>query len=226
MNSLHRVAVNEQALEKFLADISLVPNKFPIQEFYDCLMLKWLSVINVSRGNHEVKQLALLIADQVQLESEEPAHGTLTPLRNTLERLVYMDALVLAYPQRCAVNEADACTFAQQHLLDEQGKRDGYLILQFHETIVGNQLRKQMAQMLGNMLQIEMLQTAVAGTMKQNQNYHHFCFGKRPVTMVFPLFCLLQSIFFHHCIKKTAKIIRHTENFRSFLERSEKLCPR
>lgn len=128
-------AVNEQALEKFLADISLVPNKFPIQEFYDCLMLKWLSVINVSRGNHEVKQLALLIADQVQLESEEPAHGTLTPLRNTLERLVYMDALVLAYPQRCAVNEADACTFAQQHLLDEQGKRDGYLILQFHETI-------------------------------------------------------------------------------------------
>ena len=87
-------------------------------------------------SNHEVKQLALLIADQVQLESEEPAHGALSPLRNTLERLVYMDALVLAYPQRCAVNEADACTFAQQHLLDKQGKRDGYLFLQFHETIL------------------------------------------------------------------------------------------
>ena len=98
--------------------------------------------------------------------------------------------------------------------------------LQFHETVVGDQLWKQMAQMLRHMLQIEMLQTAVAGTMKQNQNYHHFCLEKRPVTMVFPLFSLLQSIFFHHCIKKTAKIIRHTENFRSFLERSEKLCPR
>ena len=58
-------AVNEQALEKFLADISLVPDKFPIKEFYKCLMLKWLSVVNISRCNHEVKQLALLIADEV-----------------------------------------------------------------------------------------------------------------------------------------------------------------
>ena len=113
-------AVNEQALEKFLAYISLVSNKFPIQELHECLVLKGFAVINVSRGNHEVKQLALLIADQVQLESEEPAHGALAPLRNTLECLVYMDALVLAYPQRCAVNEADACTLTQQHLLDEQ----------------------------------------------------------------------------------------------------------
>ena len=189
-------------------------------------MLKRFAVVNVSRGNHEVKQFALLIADQVQLESEELAHGALASLRNTLECLVYMDALVLADPQRRAVNEADACTLTQQHLLDEQGKRDGYLFLLFHKTVVGNQLWKQMAQMLGNMLQIEMLQATVPGTMKQNQDYHHLCLGKRPVTMVFPLFGLLQSIFSHHCIKKSAKIIRHTENFRSFLERSEKLCPR
>ena len=33
---------------------------------------------------------------------------TLTPLGNTLEHLVYMDSLVLAYPQRGAVNETDA----------------------------------------------------------------------------------------------------------------------
>jgi len=110
-------------------------------------MVKRFAVVNISRGNHEVKQLALLIADEVQLESEEPTHGALASLRNTLERLVDMDALILAYPQRCAVNEADACTFAKQHLLDEQGKGYGNLFLQFHETVVGDQLWKQMAQM-------------------------------------------------------------------------------
>ncbi len=65
---------------------------------------------------------------------------------------MYVDALVLADPQRSAVNETDACTLAQQHPLDEQGKRNGHLFLQFHETIVGNQLWKQVTQMLGNML--------------------------------------------------------------------------
>jgi hypothetical protein len=85
-----------------------------------------------------------LFVDGIQLntklESEEPTHGALASLGNTIERLVDMDALILADSQRCAVNEADTCTLAQQHLLDEQGKRNGYLFLQFHETVVGDQL--------------------------------------------------------------------------------------
>jgi len=42
----------------------------------------------------------------VELESKEPTHRAFASLSNTLEGLVDMDALVLAYPQRRAVHEA------------------------------------------------------------------------------------------------------------------------
>ena len=44
----------------------------------------------------------------MQLEPEEPAHGALPPLGNALERLVDVDSLISAYPERSAVYEADA----------------------------------------------------------------------------------------------------------------------
>ena len=121
--------VNEEALEKFLANISFVPNKLAIQEFHEGLVLKRLAVIDVARSNHEVEHFSLLITDEVQLESEEPAHRALSPLGYTLERPVNMDTLILADPERRAVNEADTRTFAQQHFLDEKGQGNGNLLL-------------------------------------------------------------------------------------------------
>ncbi len=75
-------------------------------------MLKRLAVIDVSRCNHETEQLSFLVTDKVELESKEPSHGAFASLRNTLEGLVDVDALVLADPQRRAVHEADTSTFA------------------------------------------------------------------------------------------------------------------
>jgi hypothetical protein len=48
----------------------------------------------------------------VELDSKEPSHGAFASLRNTIEGLVDVDALVLADPQRRAVHEADTSTFA------------------------------------------------------------------------------------------------------------------
>ena len=42
---------------------------------------------------------------------------------DSLEGLMDMDALVLAYPDRGAVHEADPRTLVCQHLLGEQGKK-------------------------------------------------------------------------------------------------------
>jgi hypothetical protein len=55
----------------------------------------------------------------MQFETEEPSHGTLTPLGYTLEYFMDMYPLIPAYPQRSAVHETDACAFSQQHFLDE-----------------------------------------------------------------------------------------------------------
>ena len=85
----------------------------------------------------------------MQFESEDPAHGTFSPLRNALENLVHVDALVFADPQRRTVNEIDACTLTQQYVLDEDGKRYGDFFFKFHETVVRHKLWKPLAILFG-----------------------------------------------------------------------------
>ena len=141
-------AVNEEAFEQFLAYVSLVSDEFPVEEFHKRLVVERLAVIYISRCDHEVEQFPLLITDQMQLKPEEPAHGTLAPLGDSLEDLVYVDSLVLAYTEWCAVYEADARTLSQQYLLDEQCKGYGDILLQFNKPVVGYQLGEQMLEML------------------------------------------------------------------------------
>ena len=141
-------AVNEEALEQFLAYVSFIPDELPVEEFHKRLVVKRLAVIYISRCDHEVEQFTLLITDQMQFEPEEPAHGTLAPLGDSLEDLVYVDSLVLAYTEWCAVYEADARTLAQQYLLDEQCKGYGHILLQLNKPVVGYQLGEQMLEML------------------------------------------------------------------------------
>ena len=118
-------------------------------------------VIHVTWCYHKVEQFSLLIAYQVKLESKEPAHGTFAPLCDALECLVHMDPLILAYTQRGTVHKADACTLAQENLLDEHYQWDGNLTFQFNETVVGYRFWKQMAHVLAYLFEIEMLQAAI-----------------------------------------------------------------
>ena len=210
-------AIDKKPLEEFLSDISLVPNELTVQEFYERLVSKRLAVIDVSWGNHEVKQLSFLIADEVQLEAKEPAHGAFAPLGDALECPMNVNTLIATHPEGRAVHETDAGTLAQQYLLDEEGKRYGNVFLQFYKAVVGHHLWKKVAQSLRDMLQIEVLQAAVAGIVEKDHDDHNLGLGKRTVTMVFPLFCLFYGIFCHHFIKKLAKIICHTENFSNFV---------
>ena len=72
----------------------------------------------------------------MQLEAEEPSHGTFAALCYTLEDLVDVYPLVLAHPERGAVNETDSGTLAQQDFLDEDGQWNGNLLFQFYESVV------------------------------------------------------------------------------------------
>jgi len=58
------------------------------------------------------KQLATLVAYQVELEPEEPPRGTLAVLGYAFEGLVDMYPLILAYPQRSAVHETYATRYS------------------------------------------------------------------------------------------------------------------
>ncbi len=57
-------------------------------------------VIYIPRRNHEVKQFAHFVTDELQLEAEEPAHRALSVLGDALEDLVNVNAQVLAHTQR------------------------------------------------------------------------------------------------------------------------------
>ena len=54
-----------------------------------------------------------------------------------LAHLSNVRQIVLKYmDEEGNINEAYACTFAKQHLLYEQGQRNGHLFFEFHETVV------------------------------------------------------------------------------------------
>ena len=72
-------------------------------------------------GYHKVEKFSFLIANQMQIETEEPTHRAFSSLGYAFENIVNMYPLILADTQWCAVNEAYTRAFAQQDLLDKQG---------------------------------------------------------------------------------------------------------
>ena len=210
-------SVHKELSEKILADISLVTDELAVEEIRERFDLQWFPVVHIPGRNHEVEQFSFFIADEVKLETEEPAHGALPSLGNALEYLVDVYALVLAHTQRRTVYETDTCAFSQEHLLDEDNHRNGYGALQLHEAVVGDHVREKMAKVLADVFHIEMLQAAVSRIMKKDHYKHDFRLRKRPVAVIFALGRGFYGIFLHHAVKKLAEFICHKENFRNFV---------
>ena len=61
-------------LEELLADISLVSHKLAVEFLDESFVFQRLSVISVAWRYTEVQDFPTFIADEMQLESEEPAH--------------------------------------------------------------------------------------------------------------------------------------------------------
>ena len=179
-------AIHKKSFKQTLSNISFITNELSINEFDKSFIFKRFSVVNIPRGYHKVEQFTFLVAYQVKFESKEPTHGAFASLCDAFECLVNMDSLIPAYTQRCTVHKADACTLAQENLLDEHYQWDGYLTFQFNETVdyrlplsrlgiiqtslasalaapsvVGDHFWKQMAHVLAYLFEIEMLQAAL-----------------------------------------------------------------
>lgn len=66
--------VHEQPGEEILADVSLVSDQLDEDLLDEGLVAERLPVVDVPGRDHEVQQVPLLVADQVQLEPVEPPH--------------------------------------------------------------------------------------------------------------------------------------------------------
>jgi hypothetical protein len=169
-------SVNEESLKEIPADIPLIANQLPVYKFHKCFVFQRFTVINIPWRYHEIEELPFLITNQMQFESEEPPHRALSSLRNAFEYLVNVYSLVSADTKWCTVNKADSRTFAQQDFLDKQSQGDGSFSFQFHETVVRDDLRKQMTQMLTHLFKVEMFQAAITGVVEKNHDKHDSAF--------------------------------------------------
>ena len=79
----------------------------------------------------------------------------------------------------------------KEYLLDKDGERYDRLLLQFHEAIVGDDLREQVAKVNADLIQIEMLQATVSRIVEQYHNGHNL--GNREPTS--PVICPLSCVF-------------------------------
>ena len=92
----------------------------------------------------------------------------------SLEYLMDMYSLILTNTQRSTVYKTDAGTFAQKYFLDEQGKRDCYLMLYLYETVVIDNLWKKMTHMLADPFKIKVFETTITRIMKNDDNHYNF----------------------------------------------------
>ena len=165
-------SVDEQPAEQLLSDISSVTHQLSVDVLNETAAFQRFAVINIAGGEHEIDNLAFLIAYQMQLETEEPSHGAFASLCQSLEGPVLQYALVAAHAKRRAVYETDASALAHQHCLDEDDQLDHSDFLQLHKTIIRDHFREQVAHIITNML-VEMFQASETGAVERYHDGHH-----------------------------------------------------
>ena len=78
-------------------------------------------VIHVSRREHKIENLTLVIDYQMQLESEEPSHWIFSTLGKFLKCFMNKDFLVTTNTWRSRVDKTDAGTGSRQYFFNEYG---------------------------------------------------------------------------------------------------------
>ena len=223
-------AVHEKSGEEVLADVPFVTDQLAEDPLDEGSVPERLSVIDIARCEHEVQNLAPLVADQMQLEAVEPAHRTLSTLGEPLEDLVEADALVTAHAQCGAVHEADTRAGSHTAPLHEQYERDDHLPPQLDEAVVGNGVWEQVPHMTAYLIQVKVLQAFVSAQMEQYHDGYHLGVGQSAVPVILPLRLGTfggKSVDLDKSVIYSAEVIRHTENFRNFVivdRHCESLC--
>ena len=223
-------AIHKEFGKEVFADVPFVSHQLSEDLFDERFVAERFPVVDIAGSDHEVQQVPLFVANQMQLEPVEPSHRALAPLGEPLEDLVEMDTLIPAHPQGCAVHKADSRAASHAALLDEQDERDGNLPFQFNESVIGNGMREQVSHILANFIQVKVFQTFISTQVEQDHNGYYFRFGHRAVPMVLPLGLVpdgSKAVDLDKSVINVTEVIRHAENFRNFVfsdRHSESLC--
>ena len=205
--------VNKQHLKEVLADVSPVCKEFseePVGKFF---VLQWIPVVDVSRGELPLDNLTFVVDYQVQLESVEPSHRTLSHGCPSLHGLVLFLALDVTGNDWRGVYDGYSRAFTQCASLEEQQQMQAHLCLTFHESVVGYRVWKLPAHVLAYIAQVEGLEVSVAFRVKEYQNGHYLAVREPAGAVAMPFARFGNQVFFQLWGKKLAEFVKNTENF-------------
>ncbi len=152
----HQVyVIDEEHFEEVLADIPSVGDEFPEESLGELPVLQRFPVIDVSRGELPLDDLPLVVDDQMQFESIEPAHRALPFGRPSLHGLVLLLPLDVAGDNRRGVDDGYACALAEGAGLKEEQQVKPHLSLTLNEAGAGYGIGEILAHVLADIAQIE-----------------------------------------------------------------------
>lgn len=116
-------AAAKQLLEQILADVSFVAHEFA-EQFLGELWHGFL-IADIAGCEADVEQLTLVVDDQMQLETEEPADRCFAASGQTGHHPVAGDSHIVTDFQRGGIDETDAAAGAKTRLQESDQRRQG-----------------------------------------------------------------------------------------------------
>lgn len=147
--------IDEEHFEEVLADIASVGEEFPEESLGELPVLQRFPVIYVSQGELPLDDLPLVVDDQMQFESIEPAHRALPFGRPSLHGLELLLPLDVTGDNRRGVDDGYARALAKGAGLKEKQQVKPHLSLALHEAVVGYGIGEILAHVLADIAQIE-----------------------------------------------------------------------
>lgn len=105
-----------------------------------------------------------------------PAHSTLTILCQSLEHLVEVASDVMTNGNHCTVDKGNPRAFAEGVEFHEHHHLDENTGHEFHETIVGDGIRKLPLELSTNAVEVVLLEVSVCAEMIAYQDSHNLTF--------------------------------------------------
>ena len=170
--------LTEQTFEEFLFDVSSVSKYLSIENLCKHRPHSAVPVIYVCPCKTECYHFPGIIAEQMQLESMTPAHGTLSVLGKTGKNLTRIPSYIVTYRNHRAVNErytrtpAEGMEFHEQHYLEEHTGHE------FHKTVIGDGSREFMPEPATDTVLIILLEITICTEMIAYKDRHDFTFRK------------------------------------------------
>lgn len=181
MNKLD--TLTEQTLEEFLFDVSSVSKYLSVEDLCKYRPHSPVPVIYVCPCKTERYHFPGIIAEQMQLESMTPAHGTLSVLGKASKDLIEIPSYIVTYRNHRAVNERYACTPAEGMDLHEQHHLEEHTGHEFHKTVIGDGSREFMPEPLTDTVLIILLEITICTEVIAHKDRHDFTLRKPSLTI-------------------------------------------